>query len=199
MLSKPELFARLAEGHAARITVVTPNRRLSQALMSEFDAFQISKDLKVWEAPDILPFDAFVQRAYEDALYSDLAVELPTLLTPAQEQVLWQEAVSNSNLLSLSDTAEQCRKAWKLLHEWRIGKGHGNEDTQAFNAWSLSYQEKTSSEIDGARLPDLVSALLKHKNLKKPKVVVAYAFDILPPQTREFFEACEKNSIEVSQ
>jgi hypothetical protein len=31
MLSKADLFARLAEGHAARITVVTPNKRLSQA------------------------------------------------------------------------------------------------------------------------------------------------------------------------
>ena len=46
MLSKAELFARLAEGHAARISVVTPNKRLSQALMLEFDAFQIAKKLK---------------------------------------------------------------------------------------------------------------------------------------------------------
>ena len=61
-LSKADLFARLAEGHAAGVTVVTPNKRLSQALMGEFDDFQIAKDLKVWEAPDILPFGAFVER-----------------------------------------------------------------------------------------------------------------------------------------
>jgi len=41
MQSKAELFARLAEGHAARITVVTPNKRLSQALMLEFDLKRI--------------------------------------------------------------------------------------------------------------------------------------------------------------
>jgi hypothetical protein len=29
MQSKADLFARLAEGHAARITVVTPNKRLA--------------------------------------------------------------------------------------------------------------------------------------------------------------------------
>ena len=45
MLSKADLFARLAEGHAARITVVTPNRRLAQTLMAEFDAFQLNKNL----------------------------------------------------------------------------------------------------------------------------------------------------------
>src|SRR5437773_4341360 len=81
-----ELFQRLAEGHAARITVVTPNRRLAQALTAEFDAFQIGKGLSVWEAPDILPFGAFVERLWEDALYSELGDKLPLLLTPAQER-----------------------------------------------------------------------------------------------------------------
>jgi hypothetical protein len=66
--------------------IVTPNRRLSQALMSEFDACQIEKGLNAWEAPDILPFSAFVERLYEDALYAELETELPLLLTPAQEQ-----------------------------------------------------------------------------------------------------------------
>ena len=74
MLSKADLFARLsAEGHAAGITVVTPNKRLSQALMAEFDAYQIDKGKSVWEAPDILPFGAFVERLWEDALYSPIA------------------------------------------------------------------------------------------------------------------------------
>ena len=38
-LTKAELFSRLEQGHAAAVTVVTPNKRLSQALMAEFDVF----------------------------------------------------------------------------------------------------------------------------------------------------------------
>src|SRR5512138_1777971 len=110
MLSKAELFARLAEGHAARITVVTPNKRLSQALMLEFDAFQIGKGLSVWEAPDILPFGAFVQRLYEDGLYSDLSAELPMLLTPAQEEEIWRQVVT------VESAAADCRQAWNLAN-----------------------------------------------------------------------------------
>ncbi|TMH39024.1 MAG: hypothetical protein E6H56_13410, partial [Betaproteobacteria bacterium] len=68
ILKKSELFERLAQGRAAGVTIVTPNKRLSQALMLEFDAFQSGKALSVWEAPDILPFGAFVQRLYEDGL-----------------------------------------------------------------------------------------------------------------------------------
>src|SRR5947208_15766829 len=93
ILRKRELFERLAQGRSAAVTVVTPNKRLSQALMLEFDAFQIGKGLSVWEAPDILPFGAFVLRLYEDGLYADLSAELPMLLTPAQEEEVWKEVV----------------------------------------------------------------------------------------------------------
>jgi ATP-dependent helicase/nuclease subunit B len=187
MLSKAVLFARLAEGHAAGITVVTPNRRLSQTLMAEFDAFQISKNLAVWEAPDILPFGAFVERLWEEALYSDLGEmsgeNLPLLLTAAQEQTIWEEVLQPTGLLSIAQTAAQCREAWRLLHAWRIPAGRGGEDAQAFQQWAKKYEGRTRGETDSARLPDLVSQLVK--DLKTPSLVVSYAFDIVPPQTKE--------------
>src|SRR5256885_11877492 len=100
ILRKSELFERLAQGRSAVVTVVTPNKRLSQALMLEFDAFQIGKALSVWEAPDILPFGAFVQRLYEDGLYADLSAELPMLLTRSEERRVGKE----------------CRSRWSPYH-----------------------------------------------------------------------------------
>jgi ATP-dependent helicase/nuclease subunit B len=200
-LSKPELLARLAEGHAARITVVTPNRRLAQSLTAEFDACQSGNGLTAWEAPDILPLGAFVARLWEDALYCDL--ELPLLLTEAQEQAIWEEIVGNSNLLSVSDTAAQCRDAWRIAHAWRIPiqAGAGGEDAQAFGEWAKSYEARTRGETDAARLSDVV--LGQVKNLTLPRLLVAYAFDIAPPQTREFLSAfdlgeCHPESVEAS-
>src|SRR6185503_5808283 len=198
MLSKPDLFSRLAEGHAASITVVTPNTRLSQALVSDFDDFQINENQKTsWEAADILPFGAFVSRLYEDALYSDIKAALPMLLTPAQEQELWKQIVAKSGLLSVDETAARCRDAWSLMHEWRVRPGEANDDTAAFLSWKNTYEKRTSSEVDAARLPDLVAEHLKE--LKKPKLVVAYAFDILAPQTQEFFNALSSHGVEVLQ
>src|SRR5437899_7179223 len=184
-----ELVQRLAEGHAARITVVTPNRRVAQALQRDFDDFQLNKNLKVWEAPDILPFGAFVERLWEDALYSDLGDELPLLLTPEQEQLLWEQILEGNDLLILPEAAAQCRDAWGLLHQWRVGAGRGNEDHSAFSEWAKQYQKETFHDIDSARLPDLVAGLLD--KLRKPKLVVAYAFDVVPPQTAEFLRHFE--------
>jgi ATP-dependent helicase/nuclease subunit B len=186
MISKENLFARLAEGHAARITVVTPNKRLSQELQREFDSHQIAKGLTVWEAPDILPFGAFAERLWEDALYSDLGKSLPLLLTEAQEQRLWEETLADSGLFAVPQAAAQCREAWSLINAWHIGPGQGSEDALAFSQWLSVYKKQTAGDIDAARLPDL---MMKHLgSLKTPKLLVAYAYDVLPPQTREFIE-----------
>ena len=186
-LSKAELFSRLAEGHAAGVTVVTPNKRLSQALMAEFDVYQTQKNLTVWEAPDILPFGAFVERLWEDALYSDLGETLPLLLTPGQEQHLWEEILAKSGLLIVPQAAAQCREAWRLMHQWSIRPGSGNEDLEAFSRWASAYAQRTAGEVDAARLPDLMAQHL----LKKPKLLVAYGFDVMPPQTAEFLSKFE--------
>src|SRR5690242_15404651 len=156
VLKRSVLFERLAQGSSAGVTVVTPNQRLSQALVLEFDAFQIGKGLSVWEAPDILPFGAFVRRLYEDGLYADLPAAL-------------------------------CRDAWNLANLWRIRPGAGNQDTEAFARWLAQYQKKTEDDLDAARLPDALQRFLPE--LKRPNLVVAYAFDILPPQTKDFLGA----------
>src|SRR6267378_2278312 len=135
ILKKSELFERLALGRAAGVTAVTPNQRLSRALMLEFDAFQIGKALSVWEAPDILPFGAFVQRLYEDGLYADLSAALPILLTPAQEEELWKQVVGGSGLLAVEGAAAKCRDAWNLANLWRIFFFDGTQATEAFARW----------------------------------------------------------------
>jgi ATP-dependent helicase/nuclease subunit B len=193
MLSRQELFARLGAGAAARLTVVTPNRRLSQALEREFDGLQIARGLQVWDAPEILPFGAFIGRLYDDAFYAARG-GLKPLLNPAQEEQVWRQVVARSGLLILDAAAARCREAWALSHEWRVRIGHGNEDARAFQEWASQYSKKTAAEIDAARLPDF---LLEQKDLALPKALVAYAFDILPPQTREFLERLAERGVEV--
>src|SRR5256885_1085379 len=155
--------------------------------MLEFDAFQIGKALSVWEAPDILPFGAFVQRLYEGGLYADLSAELPMLLTPAQEEELWKQVVGGSGLLAVEGAAAKCRDAWNLANLWRIRPGAGNQDTEAFARWLTHYKKETENDLDTPRLPDALRRFLPE--LERPKLVVAYAFDILPPQTKEFLDA----------
>src|SRR3972149_4010767 len=82
---RPDLAQRIEAGCA----VVTPNRRLAAYLKRDYDRAQLAAGRAVWPTADMLPFSAFVERAYGDALYSGQAAGFPILLAPAPEQALW--------------------------------------------------------------------------------------------------------------
>ena len=202
-IPREELFARLAEGTEARITVVTPNRRLAAALAREFSEAQAAKGLARWAGPDILPLDDFVARLWEDALYAETAPDPALLLTPAQEQALWEEALGGTRfsaaLLSAASAALQCREAWRLAHGWRLAsrlrEAGGNEDAKAFVEWSARYERATRERhlVDSARLADRVAPLLGLAALRKPGTLVRYGFDLLAPQAEDFLAALAAN------
>ena len=91
-LSKAELFERLAQGVQSAVTVITPNRRLAQELTRDFDADRISCGLQSWEAADILPFNSFIERLWESAVYSQAGADAPVLLSASQEQAYSSQA-----------------------------------------------------------------------------------------------------------
>ncbi len=206
-LGKDELFQLLAQGHAARVTVLTPNRRLAQSLQRDFDRAQLGRGSAVWETADILPFGPFVERLWEDALYSDLAPSVPLLLAPAQEQALWEESVLITRLaeplLSAAAAAAQCREAWRLAKAWRLdprSAGAPSEDARAFLEWASAYERATREKgyTDGARLPDVIAPMLAHAALRKPALVALFGFDLVTPQVRDFLAALAAQGTEIA-
>lgn len=203
----PEIFADHDAGSRVGVTVITPNRRLATVLKREFNKARTVERTSAWESADILPISAFIERIYEDALYSREALHLPILLTSAQEQVLWERAVSrrtaDTALLSVVEAARLAREAWELAHAWRLiprlGSYPLNEDGKAFQEWSEHYEQMTrqAHQIDIARLCDLVSELCKNNEAGKPKQLVCYGFDIVTPQQARLLVRLEEVGCEV--
>ncbi|MBE0621869.1 MAG: PD-(D/E)XK nuclease family protein [Burkholderiales bacterium] len=206
-LSKPELFARLAEGLAGGVAVVTPNRRLAQALAREFDAGAAAQGRSAWESADILPYSAFVERCFEDLLYSESASGLPLVLTPAQELALWEDVIRRSDageaLLALAETAALAADAWKTAHAWRLldslRSAQLNQDAIAFRDWCAQYTQRCVRDgyTDSALLPDFVAAHANDSAMRKPKRLVLYGFDIMTSQQRSLFAALQTAGAEV--
>lgn len=88
-----DVFNRFSIGLKSGVVVVTPNRRLAMVLQLEFNSSQVARGRITWGTPDILPIAAFIERAYKEVAYSEQAIKLPILLTPAQEQAMWEDII----------------------------------------------------------------------------------------------------------
>src|SRR5690554_2733056 len=103
-------------------TLVTPTSRLARYLQFRYTSVQIQQGKKTWETPDILPWNAWLQRSWDDIT---LANDTGLLLLSTQQQLLiWQEIIGKSSyasgLLHTAATARQVMQAWQLCRQWEI-------------------------------------------------------------------------------
>lgn len=209
-IAKHELLERLASAEAGALCVVTPNARLARELAREFDARQAAGGRPVWNAADIIPLTAWIERLYQDLVYAGDHANpgpLPGLLTPTQERTLWIDAIRAGRwgdaLLAVPEAAADAARAFELAHSWRLeaalGSVPASDDAKAFADWSRGFVAgcQRLGAIDRARLSDVVAARLDDAALVKPRVLVAYAFGVVKPQQRELFEACARAGVEV--
>lgn len=190
-----EVYARLTQSPAAAVSVVTPNHRLALVLQREFAERQAAQGRVLWESADILPWSGFLERACEDARYSDVA-PLPLVLSAAQSHALWENLLRNSPvgapLLAVADAARLAHAAWQLVRTWRLERRlHGvaqNEDGKAFQDWAPRYERtlQRNGQMDVAELADRVLPLMADGFVRRPQILVVYGFDSFTPQQTDF-------------
>lgn len=187
----------------ARVTVVTPNRRLATFFKREYDDAQRRLGRQAWDTADILPLETFLERAYRTLnLRTVASTPPPQLLNGIQCQFIWEELVRKSDerggLMSVPQAAKQAFAAWQLAHEWRLFPALRSfmlhEDARIFMSWSQQYQKlcRERNMIDAAMLPDALMTLIPgdDRSGTLPTHLITAGFDIVTPQQQHFFDAC---------
>ena len=115
-----EIFRALREG----VTLLTAGRRLARVLASEFHSLEVECGHTVWNRPDVLPLDAYLDRAWGEWLARYADDNAPVLLDAVQEQMLWDQIIRDSpagaSLLQIPETARQASETWRLMVEYRL-------------------------------------------------------------------------------
>jgi ATP-dependent helicase/nuclease subunit B len=183
-----EIFRALENG----ATVITASRRLARVLTREFHGIETARGHRVWARPDILPFEASLDRAWRDWLWRGANGDAPVLLNAAQEQALWQRIIGESpegaSLLQVPETARQAAQTWQLLAAYRLavdGSFEASEDSAAFAAWSREFRElcRAGGWLERARLADFLG-----QRITSGQLYIA-GFDEMTPQQAEFLHA----------
>jgi probable DNA repair protein len=158
------LPSRLRAALRAGGTVVTPNNRLARRLAALYDSAQRESGSLAWEAPDVLPWSAWLVRLWQDAASSDLEALPPRVITAAQAAFLWKRVVAADRLQSIDEggLGALAADAWSIVHAWGAGGeswrawSGDDDDREAFVRWADDYSARVAAAgaIDVAQLPD---------------------------------------------
>jgi len=183
----PSHFAQLQSG----ATLITANQRLARHLGAEYGVQQRTGGAPVWEAPDIVPWNQWLERTWQDR-FGILDSKAPQpLLNSFQELALWETIIRESEkspLLQEPAAARDARSAWQLLHAFRLPLSRagefGNEDANAFVRWAKAYQKRCVRDglLDAATLPDAIGRAIGAGWFEPPRQVLLAGFDELSPQ-----------------
>jgi hypothetical protein len=168
-------------------SVVTRNRRLARTLRQAFGIRQQKRGREAWSTPDILPWNAWLVRLWDTFCQGDVL-----LLSPLQEQLLWEETVleTHAALMQPGHAARLAHEAWNVIHAWRIPRGFdSSSDAAVFSEWSNRYALRCERNhwVDGARVPDRLIALAREIEFNNEVLLVG--FDELTPQQRDLAAA----------
>lgn len=194
----PTLFAALTAG----ATVVTANQRLARQWQADFSRRMRQEGRTAWASPDILPWQAWIERTWNESFglaLADPARARHVLLSQAQEQRLWENIIADSAwrdvLLQVPAAARTAREAWQLAWEWGLPLPREadapNEDVRAFATWADAFERECRQWCwqDRARVPELLAAAYRRRQLETPAQLLLVGFDELTPQQQRLFDA----------
>ena len=84
----PSFIALLEQGYS----LVTPTRRMSRALGRQYATYRLDKGDEVWESADILPWQSWLSRFWEET--SIRLANSPLHLTSLQQQNIWLQIIN---------------------------------------------------------------------------------------------------------
>jgi ATP-dependent helicase/nuclease subunit B len=191
----------------ADATLVTASQRLARHLASTYGVAQQTQGAVVWEAPDILPWQQWLERFWQES-FGLLDADTPQLLlSDFQEQTLWEEvirAADSEPLLQVPAAARSAREAWQLLHAWKLSIPRSqesvSEDVSAFARWARAYGQRCTDGhwLDSARLADAVRNAIAAGRLTPPRNLIIAGFDELTPQQEELLRAMRAAGVTVT-
>jgi len=196
-ISRTELLDRLD----IDTVLITGNQRLAASIRDDWDQRAVSRGEVVWESPEIIPWQAWLQHMFKLAVYADSTDSAPVLLNSLQEKLLWEQVITHSgidtSLLQLSSTANKARDAWNLIYEWALEseqRSHwSNEDSRQFAKWMEEFRQHCQSKgwITTAEIAHIVSSRLDTIREDIPGHLVLTGFDELTPQQKLLLNAFE--------
>ena len=177
--TKHQLLELLSQG----ATVITPNNRLSAALLRDY--FQYSAHRTVIK-PRCLPYRNFIINVFEH-MQRNSSTNSPTyLLNDAQCQHLWRMIIQADDTITYNEgLLHAVMNAWKQCQLWQINPQDPafsyTTQTQIFQLWWQNLEQKLT-QLNAISEHQLIPYLLKSPHKLSDTPIIWACFDEFTPQ-----------------
>lgn len=173
--------------------IFTVNQRLARRLTAQFLKTQPGT---VFETPKIQAFTDYVQAQCQQ---EQCLKHLPILLNTAQQCLLWQQIISESEselaLLNPVATAKTVHKAYRALEQWNLKHEDlpaDTAETRYFKQWAEQFESKL----------DELGAMTEGRfieQLSPPETdtIMLIGFDDIPPLTQACLDRWSESGINI--
>lgn len=135
-------FSRIEEGGI----VVASTPLLRSVLAQQFAQEKLALGVQTWQRPAILTPETWLASCWQEARLA--GADVPVLLSPVQETLLWESVIAEQNpgLLDLRATARLARQAAAHIANWHIPLKHEawteHVDGTQFLAWRAEFARR---------------------------------------------------------
>ena len=205
-MNTQEVLQALREG----ALLVTVNNRLARHWRGQFTQ-AVAAENALWNAPQILPWGAWLRRLWDEASWLD--ADAPLLLDASQAALVWQKIIERDDapLLQARATARLAQDAWRLAQDWRISMPFAahvdaqvdalecNEDVLHFQRWAETFAAECAKRgwLDEARLPAVLLDALAAGCVVLPARVLLLGFENWTPAQRALLDGMRLRGVEV--
>jgi probable DNA repair protein len=201
--------------------ILCPSARLALSIKNDIAASHISAGLTQWQSPPILTLAQWLDSIIELQLLAGNIAAPQTLLSPLNEQILWQQVIqqslnknSFSDLFDVAGLASAAIEANKYMFAWRlhVPREQMAEEARQFVQWQRAFQQrcKQLNVLESVRYLDwqldiinghaLEANIHGTSDLAKTYSRIEFAgFDQTAPQEQRLREILATNNIEVAE
>lgn len=194
----------ILDGETALITV---NRRLARAVTEAHGQRQLAAGALTWRTPDVISFSAWVERSFGARSDAQDAV----LLSPAQERLLWEQALAESTPRAGSDeapldigaAAREAARAYAIVNAWNISLDASEfgftQESRAFQSWARGFEARCAraGRLDMGRAGSALGDTRVLGADKLPGRAAFAGFDVLTPQLQAIRSALSERGVDV--
>lgn len=189
--------------------LVCASSRQAQALHAAYARWQQQAGCAVWETPQIVGFEVFIQWLDESrrAQAALQGAALPVRLSDAESRLLWRLAISDSDgapLLREAEAAQLAAEAWRLAHEYRLPlpfDAQGHADIESFNGWARRYRERLQrlDAVDTTQNEQALLDALQTAQLEAPAHCVFCGFVDATPRLSDWMQTLRARGTRVER